>query len=393
MNTIGACVGTLAAGYFLVPSLGLLRTTWVAGVLDLATGALALAIAARGVAGAGRAPAAGRLAGGHGAAGEDGDHGDGNARGEGRPEGSHLRSRASGRLVWTAPQRAIALLFAATGAVAMVYEVAWFRLLGLTLGPSVYAFSCMLAVYLAGIGLGSTLAAARFAHRSGIRAFAALESAIAVLGLAGLFFAGRLPEIHLAIQAKMLPGLGTTGFALGQALVATLLVFAPCVASGALFPAAVRALTERGSEAPPAGTIGRLYFGNTVGSIIGSLLAGFVLVPGLGVWTTLKLAGIASSLLAGGAFVLASIKWGATSRRVRRAALALAFAPVLFALGLAAAAPAFDAVLWNRGLYRSTVTDDGAAALRTTPGTLLFTREGATPRSRSFAWKAARRSM
>lgn len=357
-NTIGACIGTLVAGYFLVPSLGLLRTSWVAAALDLATGVLALSIAAHSVRGARRAPAAGL------------------ARGDGEPPlpPAHPATRAS--FAWTTPQRTIAVLFAATGAVAMVYEVAWFRLLGLTLGPSVYAFSCMLSVYLAGIGIGSALAAPHLARRDGIRLFATLETAIALLGLAGLFLAGRLPQIHLAIQARLLPSLGTTGFALGQALVAMLLVFAPCLASGALFPAVVRAVTERGAEAPPAGTIGRLYFGNTVGSIIGSLLTGFVLVPSLGVWATLKLAGIASGLLGSAAFVVAAVERGAGRRPARAARWALAPAPALLALGFAAIAPRFDAVLWNRGLYRSAVTEDSAEVLRTTPGTLLFTREG-----------------
>ena len=50
-------------------------------------------------------------------------------------------------------------LFAVSGAAAMVYEVGWFRLLGLTMGPSVYVFSAILGMFLLGVGLGSTIAA------------------------------------------------------------------------------------------------------------------------------------------------------------------------------------------------------------------------------------------
>ncbi|MFN8549581.1 MAG: fused MFS/spermidine synthase [Candidatus Eisenbacteria bacterium] len=357
LNTIGACVGTMIAGYGLIPTLGLLRTTWVAGVLDLATAALALLWLA---------PA--------------------------RHERSEDHAATTAGVRWNPTQHLLAAIFAFSGAIAMIYEVAWFRLLGLTLGPSVYAFSCMLAVYLAGIGLGSTLAAPIIGRWSGVRTVAILQCALAALGLGGLFLADRLPEAHLAAQARLLPALGATGFALGQAWVAMCLVLLPCLASGAVFPAVLRAMEEASAlrdggqqrESNAVAMVGRLYFGNTLGAILGSLLAGFVLVPRLGLWRAIEIAGVGSAVLAGLAFVVDSIsraaRRGASHRGPGRAmvARALAVAPILGAIALALVVPRFDPVLWNRGLYRESVSGEARQAKgpRLSPGDLLFAREG-----------------
>lgn len=369
LNTIGACCGTMLAGYGLVPALGLLRTTWVAGVLDLGTAALAMFWLA---------PALGT-------------------------QRNAVPSTTAGA-GWTPAQYLLAAIFALSGAIAMVYEVAWFRLLSLTLGPSVYAFSCMLAVYLAGIGLGSTLAAPIIGRWSGVRTVAVLQCALAALGLGGLFLADRLPDAHLAAQARLLPALGTTGFALGQAWVAMCLVFLPCLASGAVFPALLRAMEEASAkrESNAAAMVGRLYFGNTLGAILGSLLAGFVLIPRLDLWRAIEIAGVASAVLAGLAFFVESILRDAREARgvhgardvrdVRDArdgesrrgpgrtwgVRALAIAPTLAAIALALAVPKFDPVLWNRGLYRESVSGEAEQPRgpRLSPGDLLFAREG-----------------
>ena len=76
-------------------------------------------------------------------------------------------------------------MFAFSGAAAMVYEVGWFRLLGLTMGPSVYVFSVILGMFLLGVGLGSTVAA-QWAERtklSGVATMAVLEGLLCLVGL------------------------------------------------------------------------------------------------------------------------------------------------------------------------------------------------------------------
>src|SRR5215467_4183227 len=55
--------------------------------------------------------------------------------------------------------RIAAIAIAISGLAALVYEVAWTRLLALVIGPTTYAFSTMAATFIAGLALGSALSA------------------------------------------------------------------------------------------------------------------------------------------------------------------------------------------------------------------------------------------
>jgi spermidine synthase len=272
---------------------------------------------------------------------------------------------------WTSRQWAIALLFGISGAVAIIYEVGWFRLLGLTMGPSVYAFSAMLGMYLAGVGAGSALGAhwVSRTRTSGLVAMAVLEGVLGAVGLLSLFYVNDLPMVHFRWARWTLKAFGEGGMALGQLGIAALVVFLPCLVMGVLFPVVVRALREAGRGAFPEPTVGRLYVSNTAGGILGSLAAGFWLLPAIGVWNTLVLAGLASAGIAVTAAFLA---------RVRRPALRLALA----AGGAAAAgvlawqAPAWNVFLFNQGLYRDSFTSDALPVARMQAEKLVFYREG-----------------
>ena len=354
INTLGGVLGTAIAGFVLVPSLGLFGTCALAASADLATAGAALHLQRRL-----QEPAP---------AGPGADPGP-----EPHPSGA-IESRREGGVK---RGRSLSLLFALSGLVALVYEIVWFRLLVLILGPSVYALAAMLAVYLAGIGMGSAVAAPLLG-RTRLPAFtwiAVFEGFLGLTSLLGLFLANHLPSLYLTVAGHTLASLGGSGLALAQFAAAGLLVFVPCLFLGALFPAVVRALEESLGATPAEFLVGRLYWVNTAGAIAGSLAAGFLLVPRLGVWTTLRLAGLASAGLA----VWAA--WMASRRPARRL---LAPVPLLACLGLAAAAPPWDAALYNRGLYQNLYLDSsqGDRADRSARGEsggalpLLFHREG-----------------
>ncbi len=81
--------------------------------------------------------------------------------------------------------------FLLSGAAALLFETLWFRLSGLALGNSVWASSAVLASFMAGLALGNLVAARRGERvRRPLRLYAALETAVAVLGL-GLVLASR----------------------------------------------------------------------------------------------------------------------------------------------------------------------------------------------------------
>jgi spermidine synthase len=315
VNTLGAVAGTLAAAFVLVPTLGIVRTCVVVGVVDVLVGGVALALDRR------LTPP--REA----------------------EEPAAVEARAVER--WSPRQAAVGAVYAASGALAMVAEVAWFRLLGLTMGPTVYAFAAMLATFLLGVAIGSA-AAARWAERTrleGVLAMGALEALLGAVVLGGLYYYNALPALHWEVFRRVTALLGGTGFVVAQLAVAAVVLLVPCLVLGALFPVAVRGLEDAGPPTSAATHVGRLYLANTAGGIAGTLAAGFWLVPTLGTWTTLRAAGVGSIVLGATLCLVARSCHPALRAGGGAAALALAAA-------LAVAAPPCDVALFNQGLYR-----------------------------------------
>jgi spermidine synthase len=353
VNTLGAVLGTLAAAFVLIPSLGILRTCIAAGLTDLVVAGSALMLDRR----------VGAI--------EDLRRAKPTESAVPAPDAAAPPWRDRIFAGWTVKQWTIGLLFGISGGVAMLYEVGWFRLLGLTMGPSVYAFAVMLAVYLIGIGLGSA-AAAPWAERTrlgGVPAMAVLEGLLGWIGLCGLFLANHLPGANAGLFRWALPHLGKGAFILSQMGVAAILVLPPCLLMGALFPVVVRALREAGREVSPEATVGRLYVMNTSGGIIGSLIAGFLLLPALGVWRTLVAGGILSAAVAAALGILAftrapRLRWGFP--------LGVAVGAVV----LIAAAPDLNLSLFNQGPYREVYRGGKRPSEGEGADQLIYQREG-----------------
>jgi spermidine synthase len=181
---------------------------------------------------------------------------------------------------------------AASGAVAMVYEVAWTRALTLVIGSSTYAFTAMLVAFLAGIAGGSALYAWRGARRPATPTIlAVLQASIGLATLAILLIFERAPDLFLlGVRWSDSPGFVQCV----QVVVSACALLLATLPIGATFPCGVAVVV---SDAGRAGRdVGHLYALNTLGAIAGTVLAGFVLLPRLGVHASLKL-GIAANLL------------------------------------------------------------------------------------------------
>ncbi len=254
INTTGAIGGTLATAFLLLPELGLHRTVLVgAGLNALVFGAAALlSRGARSVQAA--APAARR------------------------------GLEVSGGLV-------LAVAFLSSVA-SFTYENVWFRLFEHVLGASIYAFSTMLAGFLIGIALGGALAAplAR-TQRGSARGLAATQLGAALFSLAAFALMDQLPELAFRVNQPGLLGV------LARASVAAAMLLPSTLCIGASFPFAVRALAE--SVEAAAATSARVYSWNTLGAIVGSVGAGFFVIPALGFEHTM-VATVLLNLLAAG---------------------------------------------------------------------------------------------
>lgn len=183
--------------------------------------------------------------------------------------------------------RAVVLCFLVSGAVGLVYEVLWIRLLGLVFGHTVFAVTTVLASFMAGLGLGSYVFG-RIADRSPrlLTLYGLLEIGIGVYCFLLPNFLGRVKEIYLWISRALTLSYFT--FSAVQFILVALLLVIPTCLMGATLPVLARFFVRE--EATLGRQVGMLYSVNTLGAVFGALLAGYWLVPLLGIHTTLRLA-------------------------------------------------------------------------------------------------------
>ena len=164
----------------------------------------------------------------------------------------------------------LALLFAASGAAALIYQVVWFQLLGLVIGASAVSLGVVLATFMGGLSLGSVLAPRCIAiDRHPLRVFALLELAIGALGCGLLYALPALGGVYGALTGAGLGGL------LLRAAIACVCLLPPTVLMGATLPIVARSL---GSSPRGLARVGFLYAANIAGAVAGCLLAGFYLL-------------------------------------------------------------------------------------------------------------------
>ena len=216
--------------------------------------------------------------------------------------------------------------FGLSGVSALIFEVVWTRTLTAVMGSSTYALSTLLAAFMAGLSVGGGLGAmASRRVKDPIRAFAFCELGIGVAGLLVAPLMRSLTPVYIASYYAFHEAFAA--FYVVQFVLAFLLMGVPTTLMGLTFPLAVRLFTEWRGEA--GRQAGRLYAVNTLGGIVGSLAAGFVLVPLIGVTRTAVIAGLLNVLNAVAILVL--------HRRPREllAAVAVAALAVVGAIGLA----------------------------------------------------------
>src|SRR5258705_10302284 len=187
--------------------------------------------------------------------------------------------------------RAVYILFALSGLLALVYEVLWMRSLRLVFGSSTQSAAAVLAAYFSGMALGAWIGARLAGRGDALRRYGWAEVAVAVAALAVwvwlALFAHFYPALYAVCEG---PGAVLTLARLGLAALA---LAPPAAAMGATLPLVTQALVTRPEHV--AERVGRLYAANTAGATIGALLAGFVLPPALGTRAGLRLA-VAGSL-------------------------------------------------------------------------------------------------
>jgi len=244
-NTVGAVFGCLLAGFYLLRVFDMATATYAAAAINVAVALASFALA-------------------------------------GRTTGQIESAQTSPVPAAAAPAATNAWpVYAAiglSGACALGAEVIWTRLLGLMLGATVYTFSIILAVFLVGLGGGSTVGSL-MARKSG--------SAKAALGWSQMLLAGAVAWTAYMLAESLPywpinPLLSTNPWFTFQIdLVRCLWAILPAAFLwGASFPLSLAAAA--GPEDDPGRLVGGIYAANTGGAILGALSFSMILIPWIG---------------------------------------------------------------------------------------------------------------
>ena len=249
-------------------------------------------------------------------------------------------------------QRAIYAALALSGFTALGAEVVWMRLLSLLFGATTYTFSMVLAVFLAGLGVGSTVGAAivrRSPNPRVLLGWAQFGVALAI-AYGAWMVAQRLP--HWSIDTSLAP---VDALDFRTDLFRALLAMVPgALLWGMSFPLAIAAAAS--SQSTDAGaTVGRVYAANTFGAIAGAVLPALVLIPLSGTHGAQRALIVMSMMSAGVVLLPLRGSPGATTTAVRRrrpgfrgvALVALLLAIAVAASATVAPVPA-GLVAWGR---------------------------------------------
>ena len=242
-NTFGAAAGVALSGFYTIPRFGLLTTIFFAVLLNFALALTAAVFQWSRRRSGDEVPAV-------------------------APAPPSNAIRISPRFVLVA-----SLLM---GLTSIADEVFWSRIFVLHLGSSVYAYALMLFAFLLGIAIGSALIYRVIDRVDAVKTLAILEIALAVALALQIHYLGRFSSVLETMAGLVGPG----GY--GAVLVALLLavltaILIPTTIMGATFPLTVRLFEQTRGESESR-AVGTVYFANTIGAILGSLLAGFVLI-------------------------------------------------------------------------------------------------------------------
>jgi spermidine synthase len=322
-NTWGAAVGTAAAGFLLIPYFGVNVSLYLTVALSLAIAAIAW-----------------------------------------------LFSRTQDTIATSFEvdserpgPRVVLIAMMLSGFAALIDEVAWTRVLSLVVGPTTYAFTLMLTSMITGLGLGAALGS-RLARKRNISlsTFAWIELIVAATSLAVIPLLGRMPVWIGTIVTKYVEQFGVIQMVEFSIFFGLMLI--PTTFLGMTFPIASRLYAKSNSL---LGTeVSAIYGFNTIGGILGSLAAGFLLIPLIGSqWALI----VASFINAGAALVLAP-----PPRQWMPAIAAILVLSASFLI------PRWDPELMSSGAYKYAPYYKAQADLESMlkSGDLAYFKEGAT---------------
>jgi spermidine synthase len=219
----------------------------------------------------------------------------------------------------------ILIAFGLSGAAALIYEVTWTRALSLVMGSTTYALSTMLSTFMAGLAIGAFIGG-RLADRKKnlIMLFGLLELGIGIFGLITVPLINSLPPVYFKVFRAYHPS--PSLYFVFQFFLCAGIMLIPTTLMGATFPVVSKKITARMDVM--GRSVGSAYSFNTLGAIIGSFSAGFLLIPFAGVKMATVIAAFLNVAVAFSMIVLS---------KARLKGIVIAVSIILFAAPLIAA--------------------------------------------------------
>jgi predicted membrane-bound spermidine synthase len=248
-NTIGAVLGVFAATFFFFEWCGFRHTLGYAVLLNALIAFLAFRLSSRGPSDTGKNPVSGTV----------------------EPPTIEPSTAAVSPLL-------VSLSAFLSGFCFFLLEMVWFRLIGPLMGGTTYSYGSILVIALLGIGTGGLLFQFHSRSRPATPSAFAFSCCLQGFLTAATFALGDWPAI-LTLFMKYFSVMGFWGLVLSWSVIGFIIVFPVAIVAGYQFPLLISLLGQGDHEVGKQ--IGRTYAWNTAGSILGSLLGGFALLPGL----------------------------------------------------------------------------------------------------------------
>lgn len=301
VNTLGAVIGCLATGFILIRLLGQTTTTYWAAAANITIGITAIVVNAQ--------------IRKSGAAAEGDSHAD-----------KHNQSKAPPTAEADEPRPAIPPLVASvilfgffmSGFCALAYEVLWTRMLVFAAGVTTYAFSAMLATFLCGLAIGSILFAKLVDKQKNLLVlFAVIQFAIGLTAYFGSQIVLSDPDFFQALTNRNSLEFADSWLEFSWRLFSSTasLMLVPTILMGATFPLVnkiyVSSLQGLGRD------VGKAYLLNSLGSALGAMAVGFVVIPNIGISHGLLLIALINIALGGIVLAMAGMVSTAKSEKAR----------------------------------------------------------------------------
>lgn len=315
VNSFGAVIGAGLCCFFLIRNYGVENSVWITGLFNVLIGLAALAFSKWGSKTI-------------------------------QPKSSVTKTNNANELVFSTSAIRIATITAlASGFIAMLYELAWIRLLSNILGSTTYSFTLMLIAFISGIALGSfivSLVIKKIKNLVSFLAICQLATALSMILMLPLY--ERLPYYLMKFSSNIVNNTENfSSFLRLEFVLCFAIMVVPSVFSGMSLPVASRIAN---SDMQFLGkSIGGIFSINTIGSVVGALVTGLVFIPFLGVKLTLELGVLFNGLLG----IIILFKAGVTTRL--KMGLSLSF--VVLAMGYIVLFPSWNQNFLISGVFRT----------------------------------------